>query len=137
VPREFIQAPCDLFWLVSDARNNRLLPLTVIAVVSWAANMIDLMVSTIIRLFRERRREDPPHLRNDFIVMELCIFFRRSVCLHCANTHQSTPTETQPQEKEFTKERHDILLTLSLLNSFAFGFDEPSSELVNLATVLP
>lgn len=34
VPREFIQAPRDLSRLVSDTSNNRLLSLTVIAVVS-------------------------------------------------------------------------------------------------------
>ena len=99
--------------------------------------MIDLIELTIIRLFRGKRREDSPHLRDDLVVTELGTLFRRSVRFHCVNPYQSTQTEAQPEKKGLTKERHDILLTLSLLKSFAFGFDELSGELVNLVTVLP
>ena len=53
------------------------------------------------------------------------------------SSRQSTSTETRPEEKGFTKERHDVFLTLSLLNSFTLGFDELSSELVDMMTVLP
>ena len=45
--------------------------------------------------------------------------------------------DTPPERRGFTKERHDILLALSLLKSFAFGFNKLSSELVDLVTILP
>ena len=40
---ELVQAPCDLFRLINDDSNNRPISLTVMAVVSWAANIIDLI----------------------------------------------------------------------------------------------
>ena len=48
----------------------------------------------------------------------------------------SALTETRPEKKGFTEERHDVLLALSLLKGFALGFDEPSSELMDLLAIL-
>ena len=43
--RELIQTPRDLFRLVRDTNSDGFLALTVMAVVSWAANMIDLTIT--------------------------------------------------------------------------------------------
>lgn len=48
----------------------------------------------------------------------------------------STSAEIRPEEKEFTEERHDVLLTLPLLKSFALEVHKLSSELMDLVTVL-
>lgn len=51
-------------------------------------------------------------------------------------TLSSTSTETRPEKQEFTEERHDVLLPLSLLKSFALEVYELPSKFMDLVTVL-
>lgn len=51
-------------------------------------------------------------------------------------TLSSTSTETRPEKEEFTEEGHDVLLSLSLLKSFALEVYELPSKFMDLVTVL-
>jgi hypothetical protein len=92
-------------------------------------------------MLRERgRRKGLPHLWNDFIVTKLSVFIRRSVCLDCVGTKKKLASinldRDSTREGEFTKEGHDVPLSLSLLKSFALEFDKFSGEFVDPVPVL-
>jgi len=79
---------------------------------------------TINPPLRERKgREDMPHLWDDLVITKLGVSVRRSVCFHYLSTPPSALAEPQPDKDELTEERHNVLLTLSLLNSFALEID--------------